>query len=64
MSSSKPLTRNELIRIVDRLESQGGFAKAIGQAALLADDENLEKLMKTFPRFFLKGHAHLQIVKP
>lgn len=53
------MTRNELIRLVDRLEREGGFAKAIGQSALLADDENLQKLIRTFPEIFSKPRLHL-----
>ena len=60
----EPLTRNELIEIVTRLEKEGDFARAIGQAALFADNKNLAMLMETFPRFFQKSHAHLQVVKP
>jgi hypothetical protein len=40
--------------MVDRLDQQGGFAKALGQACLLADEENLRKLMRTFPEIFYK----------
>lgn len=53
------MTRNELIRLVDRLEREGGFAKAIGQSALLADEDNLKKLIQTFPEIFSKPKLHL-----
>jgi len=64
MFSPEPITRNELIEIVRRLEREGDFARAIGQAALIADNRNLAMLMETFPKFFQKGHAHLQVVQP
>jgi len=48
------MNRNELIHMVDRLDREGGFAKALGQACLLADEDNLRKLMRTFPEIFYK----------
>jgi hypothetical protein len=48
------MSRNELIHMVDRLDREGGFAKALGQACLLADEDNLRKLMRTFPEIFYK----------
>ena len=53
------MTRNQLIQIVERLEREGGFAKAIGQSALLADEDNLNKLIQTFPEIFSKPKLHL-----
>ena len=55
------MTRDQLIRLVDRLDREGGFAKAIGQASLLADKDNLDKLIKTFPEIF--GSMKLKLVK-
>ena len=46
------MTRDELRRTVDRMESRGGFAGRIGQAALLADDDNLKRLVNAFPELF------------
>jgi hypothetical protein len=46
------MDRNTLIRIVEGLERQGGFAHSVGQSALLADAENLKRLMLAFPEFF------------
>lgn len=43
------MTRNELIALVERLESKGGFAQALGQALLRADDNNLKRLFNAFP---------------
>jgi hypothetical protein len=48
------MTRNEMIQVVDRLDREGGFAKAIGQALLLADDNNKAKILRTFPEIFYK----------
>ena len=43
------MSRNELIRMVDRLDREGGFARALGQACLLADEDNLSRLIQAFP---------------
>lgn len=55
------MTRNEMIRTVDMLDREGGFARALGQALLLADDENKKKLIKTFPELLEK--VRLKLVK-
>lgn len=46
------MKRNELIEMVEKLDREGGFARSLGQACLLADEDNLEKLLKTFPEIF------------
>lgn len=46
------MDRNTLIRIVAGLEMRGGFAHAIGQSALLADEKNLKRLVLAFPELF------------
>lgn len=51
------LTRNRLIEAVERMEKMGGFAGRIGQAALLADEDNLKLLVNTFPQLFIEGQA-------
>jgi hypothetical protein len=51
-----------MIHAVDRLDREGGFARAIGQALLLADDENKQKLLETFPEI-LKEKVRLKLVK-
>lgn len=43
------MTRNELIKMVVRLEREGGFARALGHACLLADQDNLNRLVQAFP---------------
>jgi hypothetical protein len=43
------MSRNELIRMVDRLDREGGFARALGQACLIADEDNLIRLIQAFP---------------
>ena len=43
------MTRNELIKMVEMLERHGDFAKALGQACLLADERNLNRLLEAFP---------------
>ena len=54
--------RTTLLQAVDRLEARGGFANALGKAALLADNENLKRLINAFPEFF-EGQASLRLVK-
>jgi hypothetical protein len=54
--------RTALLQAVDRLEARGGFANALGKAALLADNENLKRLINAFPEFF-EGQASLRLVK-
>jgi hypothetical protein len=56
------MTRNEMIRTVDRLDREGGFARALGQALLLADDDNKQKLLETFPQILLEK-VRLTLVK-
>jgi hypothetical protein len=54
--------RTTLLQAVDRLEARGGFANALGKAALLADNENLKRLVNAFPELF-EGQATLRLVK-
>ena len=54
--------RTTLLQAVDRLEARGGFADALGKAVLLADNENLKRLINAFPEFF-EGQASLRLVK-
>lgn len=54
--------RTALLQAVDRLDARGGFADALGKAALLADNENLKRLVNAFPEFF-EGQASLRLVK-
>lgn len=49
--------RTELIRIVDKMDKKGGFAGQLGKAALLADQDNLRKLVTAFPELFIEGHG-------
>jgi hypothetical protein len=49
--------RTELIRVVDKLDKMGGFARQLGKAALLADQANLRKLVTAFPEYFIEGHG-------
>ncbi len=48
------MSRNEIIHMVDRLDREGGFAKALGQACLLADDDNLMRLFQAFPEILCR----------
>lgn len=49
--------RNYLIRVVEGMDRMGGFARQLGQAALLADPPNLRKLVMAFPEYFIEGHG-------
>lgn len=51
-----------MIRLVERLDREGGFARAIGQALLLADDDNKKKLMDTFSEI-LEEKVRLKLIK-
>ena len=51
------MTRDRLIYLVDQMDSMGGFAGKIGQAAFLADKENLQRLMDAFPEYFIEQKA-------
>lgn len=56
------MSRDEKIRMVERLDREGGFAKALGQAWLLADPENEQKLLKAFPEILLEK-VRLRVIK-
>ena len=49
--------RTALIQAVESLENRGGFAVSLGKAALLADQENLKRLLDAFPEYFTKHEA-------
>jgi hypothetical protein len=49
--------RTALIQAVDSLENKGGFAVSLGKTALLADQENLRRLLEAFPEHFTKHEA-------
>jgi hypothetical protein len=45
-------SRDALIKCVERLVDKGSFAVKIGEAALLADKDNLRILVNAFPDLF------------
>jgi hypothetical protein len=49
--------RTALIQAIDRMDRMGGFARQLGQAALLADQDNLRRLVNAFPHLFIEGHG-------
>ena len=49
--------RTTLIQSVDRMDRLGGFARQLGKAALLADQDNLRRLVNAFPNLFIEGHG-------
>jgi hypothetical protein len=54
--------RDYLIQVIERLKDKGGFAVSLGQAALLADEDNLKILINSYPHIFIEGQA-LRLVK-
>lgn len=58
------MNRNQLIQMVERLDREGGFARSLGQACLMADEGNLNKLLQTFPEIFdrVRDKPQLRIV--
>jgi hypothetical protein len=51
------INRDRLMPVMHKLVKQGGFAGRIGEAAMLADETNLELLVNTFPHLFIEGQA-------
>ena len=51
------MTRDRLIGLVDQMDFMGGFAGKIGEAALLADPQNLQRLTDAFPEYFIEQKA-------
>jgi hypothetical protein len=49
--------RTALIQAVDAMDKEGGFAVALGKAALLADQKNLKTLVQAFPNYFYQHKA-------
>jgi hypothetical protein len=64
---TKAMTRDELLPIIAAMNKYGGsFAKALANAMLLADSENLQRLTSAFPDMiqsyfnnFVKTNANL-----
>lgn len=61
------IDRNRLMPVMHELVKQGGFWGRIGEAAMLADEPNLERLVKAYPEKFIEGQTLkkrlLQLVK-
>jgi hypothetical protein len=51
------VNRDRLMPVMHKLVKQGGFAGRMGEAAMLADETNLELLVNTFPHLFIEGQA-------
>ena len=51
------LNRDRLMPVMHKLVKQGGFSGRIGEAAMLADETNLELLVNAFPHLFIEGQA-------
>ena len=51
------INRDRLMPVMHKLVKQGGFAGRIGEAAMLADETNLELLVNSFPEMFIEGQA-------
>ena len=54
--------RNLLIQAVEELSNKGGFAVSLGQCALLADKDNLKKLVEAFPEYFVEQKAKIRLI--
>ena len=61
------IDRNRLMPVMHKMVKQGGFWGRIGEAAMLADESNLERLVKAYPEKFIEGQTLkkqlLQLVK-
>lgn len=53
-------SRDALIKAVERLADKGSFAVKIGEAAILADPDNLKILVTAFPQHFT---TRLRLIK-
>lgn len=53
------MSRDEMMQVVSRLDREGGFAWALGQALLLADSDNQNRLVQAFPEIF----KHIRLAK-
>ena len=53
--------KTALIQAIDRLHNKGGFAVKLGELALLADQNNLRRIIEAFPEHF-KQEARLRII--
>jgi hypothetical protein len=51
------ISRDRLMPVMHKLVKRGGFAGRIGEAAMLADETNLELLVNAFPHLFIEGQA-------
>jgi hypothetical protein len=51
------INRDRLMPVMHKLVKQGGFAGRIGEAAMLADETNLEILINSFPQLLIEGQA-------
>jgi len=51
------IERDRLMPVMHKLVKQGGFAGRIGEAAMLADEINLEILVNAYPKLFIEGQA-------
>jgi predicted dinucleotide-binding enzyme len=54
--------RNHKIAVAHSLKSKGGFASKIGEALLLADNVNEERVVAAFPEYFIEHKAKLRLV--
>lgn len=51
------IERDRLMPVMHKLVKQGGFAGRIGEAAMLADETNLQILVNAFPKLLIEGQA-------
>jgi hypothetical protein len=51
------INRDRILPVIHKLVKQGGFTGRIGEAAMLADESNLEILVNAYPKLFIEGQA-------
>jgi hypothetical protein len=49
--------RTALIQAIEKMDKEGDFARQLGKACLLADQENLKKIVQAFPNYFYQHKA-------
>lgn len=54
------VNRDRLMPVFHKMVKQGGFWGKIGEAGILADDNNLEILVNSFPHKLIEGQALLK----
>ena len=51
------IKRSQALPVIHKMIEQGGFWGKIGEAALLADENNFEIIVNAYPQKFIEGQA-------